>query len=247
MHFRHNEKPFEIHSLAHPDSEELSDRRMSPDTSDDEFAELTDDEVELVDDEEDLDELSEERTEKSPQGSALAPYYGEPNFPHQPFDRPSYRSQYADDEAARPVMKMTQAAYSLVMSDLSSDRFYEEEGGILFGPSDTQDLVTHYVKDRHGRSSAASFTVDHKTLNKSIKHRKPASLSCIGIIHSHPHGITRPSGGDIAYLSQLFSDTRNQSGQPYFLFPIVCGRTLYPYVVDTRNPRRILFAELVLI
>lgn len=146
----------------------------------------------------------------------------------------------------RPVIKMEQTVYLKLMRELGGRPFEHERAGILFGPHDRDDVVTDFVPDRTGSFSATSFTLDHVTLNQTIRRNSDAGISCNGIVHSHPPGIAVPSGGDVAYLRSLFS-TRMNAETTRFLFPIVCNGRLYPYVVDGRDVCRILTAELVLI
>lgn len=148
--------------------------------------------------------------------------------------------------AARPVIKMTQPTYVAVMSDLARKPFRTELGGILLGPIDAQDVVVRYLKDHRGDATPASFTIDHNGLTTAIRNSKPAGLTCVGIVHSHPNGICRPSGGDLAFLDRIFANPKN-SDCGCFFFPIVCNGTLYPFVVDTTDVRRVLTAEVVLI
>ena len=124
-------------------------------------------------------------------------------------------------DAICPVMKMTQAAYAAVMSDLASEPFRRELGGLLLGPDDAQDLVTRYVKDDTGLSTYATFTIGHERLNQVLRRVRPAKQTCVGIVHSHPDGICRPSGGDLAFLSRIFASPVNGNGSHSFLFPIV--------------------------
>jgi len=180
-------------------------------------------------------------------GGIYQPALTNPFVREVPHDRPSYGSVWKDSDGAMPVMKMTQACYENVMKDLARQRFTREQGGMLIGPDDSNDIVTHYVKDEFGHSTTASFTIDHETLNRAINRVRPAKMICVGLIHSHPDGIARPSGGDIAFLQRLFHSPRNHQGSPGFLFPIVCQQKLHPFIVDARNPERILPAQLVLI
>ncbi|MCA9075283.1 MAG: Mov34/MPN/PAD-1 family protein [Planctomycetaceae bacterium] len=162
-------------------------------------------------------------------------------------DESEPEAQSFTDEPIRPVMKMTQAAYEAVMEDLAGQPFEREQGGMFLGPDDAQHLVTRYVKDEHGLSTAGSFTIDHEVLNGVIQHVRPAHLTCVGLVHSHPNGICRPSGGDLHFLHRIFSSPKNGNGSHSFLFPIVCNRQLHPFIVDTRDVRRMLPAELQLV
>ena len=125
------------------------------------------------------------------------------------------------------LMKCAQSAYRKMTEHLSSRE--PEAAGVLLGPSGEPNLVTHFVPDEHGESTPVSFRLDITRLNRRLKIAKAAELSCHGIVHSHPRNITQPSGGDLAYLQQLFALPKNDATQPFFV-PIFCGQTLHPYV-----------------
>jgi len=166
---------------------------------------------------------------------------------HEPTSEPDRRRLDQSDrvDESYPTLKMTQAAYSAVMADLARKSFQREEGGILLGPSDEPELAIRYLKDVKGDSRPASFTIDADYLNGEIARVRDAGLTCVGIVHSHPDGICRPSYGDLEFLQRIFANPKNGGGM--FLFPIVCSGSLHPFVVDTRNVRRMLAAQLVLI
>lgn len=156
-------------------------------------------------------------------------------------------NKVASDVTSKPVLKITQAAYAAILEDLAGQPFQQEQGGILLGPEDAQDLVVRYVKDEHGEATFASFTIDVDSLNAAIRKVRPAGLTCVGIVHSHPDGFSRPSGGDIQFLERIFAHPKNGGGNGYFLFPIVMDGKLHPYVIDTSDVQRVLVAELVLV
>lgn len=147
----------------------------------------------------------------------------------------------------QPVLKMTGATYESLMKDLGQSPFHHEQGGILLGPRDAQHLAIRYVKDCRGEATFASFTIDTESLNKAIREVRSAGLTCVGIVHSHPSGFCRPSGGDIEFLERIFAHPKNGDGNGYFLFPIVTNGKLYPYLIDTNDVRRVLVAELVVV
>ncbi|MEZ6146892.1 MAG: hypothetical protein R3B91_16040 [Planctomycetaceae bacterium] len=64
--------------------------------------------------------------------------------------------------------------------------------------------------------------------------RPPAKQTCVGIVHSHPDVIRRPSGA-IWPFSRIFASPVNGNGSHSFLFPIVCNGQLWPFVIDTRD------------
>ncbi|MCA9000216.1 MAG: Mov34/MPN/PAD-1 family protein [Planctomycetaceae bacterium] len=143
-------------------------------------------------------------------------------------------------------MLITKPALEQILDDLARPPFRREQGGILFGPEDYQQLVIGYFKDVDGVATYASFTLDVRTLNRFIQRIQPGKLSMVGMIHSHPGGLSHPSGGDLRYLDQIFSNPKNR-GSRHFLFPIVANGELYPYVVDTSDVRRIRPVELVVV
>ncbi len=142
---------------------------------------------------------------------------------------PPYQRLDAND-SSQPhfhLMKCVPSAYHKMTDHLSS--LAPEAAGILLGPRDEPSLVTHFVPDEHGESTNASFRLDVTRLNECLKTAKAAELACHGIVHSHPCGVTQPSGGDLFYFQQLFALPNNDSSHPFFV-PIFCGRTLHPYV-----------------
>jgi proteasome lid subunit RPN8/RPN11 len=151
------------------------------------------------------------------------------------------------EELAIPKVIMTNATYEAVMKDLSRKPFRREQGGILVGPIDGQNIAIRYVKDENGRGTYASFTIDFEGLNKEIREVRREGLICVGIIHSHPDGICHPSGGDILFLRRLFANPKNGGGNGYFIFPIVAGGELHPYLIDTDNGCRVVPTELLIV
>lgn len=145
----------------------------------------------------------------------------------------------------RPMMKMTQAAYTDVMSHLDVEEFEVEQGGMLIVPDDAPDVVVQYVPDTGAEARHSSLTLDHDGLNKTIRRLRSTGLSCGGLVHLHPPGICRPSGGDVHYLRSLFTHDGNDAD--YVLFPIVCNGRLYPWIISGGNSISIHVADLVLV
>lgn len=146
-----------------------------------------------------------------------------------------------------PVMKMTQGVHRSIHAYFGSHPFQHEQAGLIIGPEEDQDLVTHFIDDPSGTATAASFTIDAKFLNSEIQRVRNAGLAAVGLIHSHPPGICRPSYGDLVFLDRLFSrPTNGADGQP-LLFPIFCGGKIYPYLIDPRDVHNPIPARLVLV
>lgn len=142
-----------------------------------------------------------------------------------------------------PAMRMLQSAYSDAMRELTDRR--PECAGMLLGACES-DIVTHFVADEHGRATSASFTLDAAWLNRVLREFQRCGINAKGLIHSHPAGVTRPSGGDLRYVARSLGNPKNKDCSEFFL-PIVCDRRLYPYVVTREEPGRVLRAELVLL
>jgi len=141
-------------------------------------------------------------------------------------------------------MKMTQSAFREYMQELTSRR--PEAGGMLLGPTDDDDLITHYVHDKHGRATPTSLTLDAAGLNRVLRRFKAARMNCKGLIHLHPRNVTLPSQGDLRYVAKSFANRNNHAAGQFFL-PIVCNDRLYPYVITRDDPSRALVAQLLLV
>jgi proteasome lid subunit RPN8/RPN11 len=142
-----------------------------------------------------------------------------------------------------PIMRMTHAAYGAILRELTSRR--PEYGGMLLGPKDS-DVVTHFVADENGLAGSASFTLDAAGLNRTLREFRQCGLDAKGLVHSHPHGMTRPSAGDLHYVQKALANPRNREARDFHL-PIVCNGQLYPYVISRDCPDRVLHAVLILV
>lgn len=104
-----------------------------------------------------------------------------------------------------------------------------EAAGILTGHISNQDTVCDFVPDESGVATAVSFSLNASMLNRVLKERKAIGQTCIGIIHSHPSGVTQPSGGDMTYFKRLFARPANRDASSLFV-PIVCDGRVFAYV-----------------
>jgi proteasome lid subunit RPN8/RPN11 len=147
--------------------------------------------------------------------------------------------------ARPPSMLLTQSVFANVVGSLGTRQ--PEAAGILLGPQDDEPLATHFVLDESGIATSASFTLDVETLNSVVRHYRQCELTCVGIVHSHPRGMTVPSAGDLEYLEQLFHCQAN-SQLNQFLFPIFCDGRFHPFMVWRRDERLVVTpASLVLV
>ena len=174
----------------------------------------------------------------------------------KPAQRKHRRAESTQRETTRPIddeqvdeheplplwiMKITQPALRDMLDYLLARE--PESAGLLLGPTNDDLLITHFVPDRTGRGTSASFELGTDELNDMLKRAKPAGINCKGIGHSHPAGISSPSHGDLIYLQRVFGLPTNADTAQFYM-PIVCGGRLYPYVY---TQGRVWRADLVLV
>lgn len=91
-----------------------------------------------------------------------------------------------------------------------------EQGGIL-GSSDGRH-IDYYYFDSSADRCAGSYTMNTKVLNEVIHEWNDNDIQLIGVIHSHPQGVTRPSHGDMLTAKHII-ESINVEGK--FFTPIV--------------------------
>lgn len=127
-------------------------------------------------------------------------------------------------------MRMTYASYFELMLDLTGKR--PEQAGLMFGPTNEESLVTHYVPENEGVGTSVTFTIDGDFVNRQIRRFKAVDIELKGIVHSHPPYFNRLSDGDLRYLRQLLGKPQNREAQVVFM-PIVCSNRFIPFLVDS--------------
>lgn len=115
----------------------------------------------------------------------------------------------------RHKMKILESAYNEIVSTIGSRP--AESGGLLFGKEDDM-IVRKFVFDKNARTTRATYTFNTEFLNPEIKRIwNDEGLSCIGFIHSHPHGYGKLSPPDIEYFSSMFEAMPRK----HYITPIV--------------------------
>ena len=115
----------------------------------------------------------------------------------------------------RPKMQFLESAYNEIISTIGS--LPAESGGLLFGKED-DFVVRKFVFDKNARTTRSTYTFNTDFLNPEIKRLwNDEGLSCIGFIHSHPHGYGRLSPPDVQYFSSMFESMPRK----HYLTPIV--------------------------
>jgi proteasome lid subunit RPN8/RPN11 len=78
-----------------------------------------------------------------------------------------------------------------------------ERGGALYGPRH-YPFVTHFEFDPDGLTSDVSYVPSTRLIENVPRVERETGLQFKGIVHSHPRGLTRPSGGDEQTVGSFF-------------------------------------------
>jgi proteasome lid subunit RPN8/RPN11 len=132
-----------------------------------------------------------------------------------------------------PVLKITADAHEAMTTYLARHE-PEVAGAMLAVKGD--EIVTRFVADEWGRATCASFTFGTAELNRVLRPHIDRGEEIVGIAHSHPAGITRPSGGDLAYFQGVFDNPKNVELREFWC-PIFANGTLHVYLARRHEPR----------
>ena len=91
--------------------------------------------------------------------------------------------------------RITETAYESIKSTLGV--FKAETGGLLLGNPET-GLITRFLFDQDARTSGCIYYPTVEFLNREIPKYEVHGEHPLGIAHSHPSGIIRPSGPDLS-------------------------------------------------
>ena len=78
-----------------------------------------------------------------------------------------------------------------------------ERGGALYGPRHVP-FVTHFEFDAEGATTAVSYVPSSRLIANVPRVERETGLEFKGVVHSHPWGVTRPSGGDERTVATFF-------------------------------------------
>ena len=125
------------------------------------------------------------------------------------------RTPDSDPDVVKQKMQFTESAFYDIINTIGSRK--AESGGLLFG-NEEDFVVRKFVFDRGAKTTAASYTFNIGFLNPEIKRLwEEEGLSCLGFIHSHPFGYSRPSPPDMYYFTDMFQYMPREQ----YLVPIV--------------------------
>lgn len=144
------------------------------------------------------------------------------------------KSRKIINSIAMPEITMSRSVVCKIMCSIGIHP--PETGGILLGPVGT-DKVTDFYFDSTAQCSGATYTPDHVTLVRMLKHEwLPAGIDFKGFVHSHPGSFDRLSSGDMDYIARLLARNPDMN---YFVAPIVIPWQfrLRPIVVPRDRPR----------
>lgn len=98
-------------------------------------------------------------------------------------------------------MVITDLAYDMIRTQIAA--YAPERGGALYGPKG-YPFVTHFEYDPEADTSSVSYVPSTRLIGNVPKVERETGLRFKGIIHSHPHGMFRPSGGDEQTVASFF-------------------------------------------
>ncbi len=98
-----------------------------------------------------------------------------------------------------PILQITQNVLESIVRTIGNQQ--AESGGIIGGEG---EVITHYHFDEGSRTTAATYSPDHKSLNHLFKTDwNPKNIRLLGFPHSHPGKLGKPSAGDMSYAIRI--------------------------------------------
>ena len=106
----------------------------------------------------------------------------------------------------------------------------------MLGGEIDSGTVTHFVFDKSANRSSATYSPDHRVVNKVLKQNwNPSDVRLLGFVHSHPLGNRKPSHGDEIYAERILDHNEEQE---FLWLPIVMSEAdngkfeLLPFVAE---------------
>lgn len=93
------------------------------------------------------------------------------------------------------TFRITEAAFAEIKKTLG--KFPAETGGLLLGDPET-GLITDFLFDEDARTTGVIYYPTVAFLNREIPRFEKKGIYALGIAHSHPRGMIRPSGPDLS-------------------------------------------------
>ena len=113
----------------------------------------------------------------------------------------------------------TVIVYDHVMEEVTRKiaAFAPERGGFLFGKFETLEVMK-FVYDEGGRTGGAHYYPSSTACSLIEETEKKLGLRMLGVLHSHPSSLDRPSGPDKDAIQSLFN---LNPGMSFVLSPIL--------------------------
>ena len=93
----------------------------------------------------------------------------------------------------------------MMQIELSIGDLSAEHGGVL-GGSHAEGVVRAFHFDRSARRTGATYSPDTRSLRQLFAENwNPCGINMLGFVHSHPPGVSRPSGGDLIYAERILA------------------------------------------
>lgn len=140
----------------------------------------------------------------------------------------------APDKQFVSVFRITDSAYDAIQSTLGV--FKAETGGLLLGDPVT-GIITDFLFDQDARATGSIYYPNVEFLNCEIPRYEAQGKHPLGIAHSHPVAIIRPSGPDMSAAYSNITSPHNPHLKTWHM-PVIqsvadVGRfEFHPYIVS---------------
>lgn len=132
------------------------------------------------------------------------------------------------------AFRITETAFEEIKNTLG--KFPAETGGLLLGDPKT-GVITDFLFDEDARTTGVIYYPTVDFLNREIPRFEKKGKYALGIAHSHPRGMIRPSGPDLSAAYNNITSPHNSYLKTWHL-PIIqsnadgAGFQFHPYITS---------------
>jgi len=134
------------------------------------------------------------------------------------------------------AVSVTDLVYEQIRTQIAGHK--PELGGALYGPRGVP-VVSHFEFDAHAVTTPVSYVPSTQLIDNVVRVEGATGLQFKGVVHSHPSGMTHPSGGDESTVSSFFRMNPHFSAMalPIVQQELGDGEFLYWYRAERRAER----------
>jgi proteasome lid subunit RPN8/RPN11 len=134
------------------------------------------------------------------------------------------------------AVSVTDLVYEQIRAQIAGHN--PELGGALYGPRGVP-VVSHFEFDAHAVTTPVSYVPSTQLIENVMRVEGATGLQFKGVVHSHPSGMTHPSGGDESTVSSFFRMNPHFSAMalPIVQRQVGDGEFLYWYRAERRAER----------